>query len=167
MVTTPSIHYNSQLPITNYLPFPYLTIIAPLPSLTDLSKVEVMHIYWHHIPFMQYNNCQHIHSHLIMSSSISRHSLSPLKPKSCCKRSLSFYEDFIIIGSPKRVLESYDDQSVQGEPETKRFRHSELAKPSECPQCGSLFPDAKRLKQHRRLHTADAVMLSLLGQDRC
>ena len=95
------------------------------------------------------------------SSTLTRRSLSPLKTK----RSLSFYEEFVIIGSPKRVLETYEDQSVQGEPETKRVRPSEVSKHVECLQCGRLFSNNMRLKQHRRLHTADAVLLSWLAQE--
>ena len=78
-------------------------------------------------------------------------------------RTLSFYYDFINIGSPKRDLEPNDDQSVQGEPKTKRLRQSELAKPIECPECGRLFLDAIRLKQHQQLHTSDAQLLAWLG----
>ena len=55
------------------------------------------------------------------TAAVSRHSLSPHKPKGCCARSLSFYDDFIIIGSPKRDLESDDDKSVQDKPKTKRL----------------------------------------------
>ena len=95
----------------------------------------------------------------------SRRSLSPMKPKGCCARSLTFYEDFVILGSPKRDLEAYnEDESVQGEPETKRIRHSDVVKPVECLQCGRLFGSNKRLKQHQRLHTADAVLMTWLDQ---
>ena len=99
-----------------------------------------------------------------MSTEVLIHSLSPCKLKGCTARNLSFYDDFVIIGSPKRDLEPYDDQAIQGEPETKRLRHSRLAKPSECPQCGRLFLDAKKLKQHRRMHTADSVLMTWLGK---
>ena len=102
-----------------------------------------------------------------MATAVSLNSLTPRKPIDCYIRNLSFHEDFVTIGSPKRVLEPYEDQSFKGEPETKRLCQSKLPKPSECSQCGSLFLDAKKLKQHQKLHTADAVLLSWLGQDKC
>lgn len=115
-----------------------------------------------------------------MSTAVSRQTLSPLKLISCCANQISFEEDnsskrrletyelsvYSIKASPKRLLEPCElSISVQGEPEAKRSRHCKLGKPHECPQCGRLYSDAKKLKHHRRIHTADTALLSWLGQE--
>ena len=121
-----------------------------------------------------------------MSTAVSRRTLSPLKLISCCDRNLSFEEEnlitasskrvletyelsvYSITASPKRVLESYDNYSlppVKGEPDAKRSRQCKMGKPHECPQCGRLYTDVKKLKQHRRIHTADSALMSWLGQE--
>ena len=102
-----------------------------------------------------------------MSSATPHNCYLPRTPKGCCAKRLSFYHDFEVIGSPKRGLEPDYNQIIQGEPETKRLRHSEVSKPSECPQCGHLFLDPKKLKQHRLLHTADTIVFSWIDQDIC
>ena len=109
----------------------------------------------------------------MMSTPSKNHAISPLK------FTLKLYDgnsitdspilpvklqELSIKSSPKRGLEP-EEMSTIGEPESKRICIREKVKPLECPECGCIYSDAKKLRLHRRLHTADSAMLSWLEQE--
>ena len=109
----------------------------------------------------------------MMSTPSKNHAISPLK------FTLKLYDgnsitdspilpvklqELSIKSSPKRGLDPEEMPTI-GEPESKRICIREKVKPLECPECGCIYSDAKKLRLHRRLHTADSAMLSWLEQE--
>ena len=146
-------------------------------NLSDFYNVNSMlhvsnKLTWQNSPIINPMACNSLFKPM-MSTPSKNHAISPLKfiLKLYDGNSITDspilpikLQELSIKSSPKRSLEP-EEMSTIGEPESKRICLREMVKPLECPECGCLYSDAKKLRLHRRLHTAESAILSWLEQE--